>query len=287
MKKVTTNKLGMTLAFILTLGLMQVLLVACNTATEPSEAITVNGDVAESAISAVGEETGGLVDQIGDLTVFASPSLPAKTSAGEDITKVYDDATQTWTITVDRERGDSAGLYYARVQRTYRLQFRNQLGEPQQYWLNNGDTAYSMTFTIMSGEGRHMTPRLGQSLTGLEGEWEITDVNTDTLTINGYYHRAACDTLKTWRARRTLQHTLQLNLSDVRGPRGSRLELSQKVSGTIEGTYAAQISFQNGNAYRERNVNREINIELGNGQVNVTVESDNFGGNLATGECQD
>jgi hypothetical protein len=62
------------------------------------------------------------------------------------------------------------------------------------------------------------------------------------------------------------------------------LDSSKKVSGTITGTYTANITFTRGDGYTEKNVNREINITLGNGKARIKVVGMNFVGDLFTGD---
>jgi hypothetical protein len=274
------------------IGLMLILAVSLfssGCSDNPVESVVTespDSDVAMSLASAVGEEDGGVADQIGDLTEFIGPEAVAKISSENSVVKSYDSVTGTWTIEIMHQRGLETGLYYAHVERTYLLRYRNKLGEPMQYWTNGVDTAYSVLFDIVSGSGRHWTPRLSQALTGLSGSWVATGCNTDTITINGSYFRSAVDTLTTARATRTLDHSLQMNLVNVVGPRGSRLNLAEKISGTVTGTYQAEATFQRGEAYRERNINREFSINLGDGTSTIIVNGVNYKGDIQTGDIE-
>ncbi|HKK20958.1 MAG TPA: hypothetical protein VJ983_05745, partial [candidate division Zixibacteria bacterium] len=176
------------------------------------------------------------------------------------------------------------GQYYAHVTRTYHLRYRDQLGNPMQYWTNGTDTAYSVQFEIVSGSGEHHNMRVSQQLTGLSGSWTATGVNTDTVTINGTCSRFAVDTITTAFATRTLDHSISMNFIDLKGPRGSRLDLSQKLSGTVTGEYQAQISFQRGTAYRERAVERNFTIVLDDGSASISVNGKHFISNVQTGD---
>ena len=97
----------------------------------------------------------------------------------------------------------------------------------------------------------------------------VTGVNTPAVTINtfnnGSYIKTGSDTLKTLNAVRTLNHTLTLNFINVVGPRGGKLNLSQKTSGTITGTYHAVVTFQKGSLYKDKVIDKDINITLGSG----------------------
>ncbi len=250
----------------------------------PSSTATADGDVAMSLASAVGEDDGGVADQIGDLSEFLVPQPAGKIAVGDSISRTWDPATYTWTIQMQHERGLQTGQYYAHVQRTYQLRYRDKLGNPMQYWTNGTDTAYTVLFDIVGGSGEHHNLRVSQRLTGLSGSWTATGVNTDTVTINGTYSRSAVDTITTAFATRTLEHTMSMNFVDLKGPRGSRLDLSQKLSGTVTGEYQAQIAFQRGNAYRERNVERNFTIVLGDGSASINVNGKHFMSNVRTGD---
>ncbi len=153
-----------------------------------------------------------------------------------------------------------------------------------QYWTNGTDTAYSVQFDIVSGSGEHRTLRVSQQLTGLSGSWVATGVNTDTVTINGTYSRSAVDTITTPFATRTLNHSISMNFVDLKGPRGSRLDLSQNLSGTVTGEYQAQVTFQRGTAYRERSVDRNFTIVLGDGSASISLDGKHFMSNVQTGD---
>ncbi len=271
------TKHSLNFAPILTLAIALILMgIGCssNSPTEGAENLNVNEDVAQSVAGNLSEDNGGVVDQIGDLVEMTGDgAAPApKVASGETVNKEYDDVTGTWTITVSRERGSDVGLYYASISRIYTVQFRDQFGQPMQYRIVGGDTARTMAFTIVEGTGEHRTPRLSQALTGLSGSFIASDINTDTITINGTYFRSAVDTLVTRRARRTLDHSINWTVEDLRGPRGSRFDISEKLSGTITGSYEADITFESGRAYAERNVTRDVLILIENGEAVITVD---------------
>ncbi len=281
------------MAVLLTLVLS--IFVACNkdSGTEPdlsSGQITPSSDAAESVASAIGEDTGGMVDQVGDVLTAASTTGfqgLAKTDGSETVEAEYDSTTGVWTVSILRERGSPNGLHYAYIARTYTFQFLNAAGNPQKYWITDGDTAHTINFEIVSGEGRHKTPRLSHELKDLSGSFVATNTHTELVTINGTYMRAATDTVRTHNAERTLDYTLELQIINLTGPRAHRRDLSKKVSGQITGTYTAFVTFTRGDFYQERNIERTINIIIGGGEATVDVNGERYKADVATGEIMD
>ena len=290
--KVQDGRSGKTIATVL-FGLSLILGTGCqsNSSTEPDETnITASQDVAESVAGDIGEDTGGAMDQVGDLLVVAGGgnfNSLGKKSANESASSGYDSVNGVWTITVSRERGILTGLFYASISRKYTAQFLNANGQPQKFFITDGDTAHTVNFAIVEGSGNHKTLRLFQELTELSASFVATGTNTGTVTINGTYHRAAMDEITTLRAERTLDHALDLSFIDVTGPRGSRSDLSRKVSGRITGTYTATATFTRGDAYSEQNIQRDINIVLGDGQAQIAVNGQGYTSDVETGELDE
>lgn len=258
-----------------------------NPAEPQTNMMSVDEDVAASMASTVAENTGGSMDQVNDLLSLTT-TAPLQKSMGadqiEDKSTLYDEATGTWTAVIKRSRGNVDGAYYAMFSRTYTYQFLNKDSQPQKNYITNGDTARTINFKVVSGEGVHHTPRLSQKLLEVSANYVATGVNTPTVVINGSCKRSATDTITTAKATRILVHSTELKLENVTGPRGSRLDLSNKVSGTITGTYTANITFTRGDGYTEKNVNRDIHITLGNGKARIKVVGMNFVGDLFTGD---
>ncbi|HQU70680.1 MAG TPA: hypothetical protein PLG66_00210, partial [Calditrichia bacterium] len=211
----------------------------------------------------------------------------SKTDGTQQVSKTYDPATGIWTLTLERERGSTVGAAYAYIRRVYQYQFRNAQGQPQQYYITGADTAASISFDIVEGVGRHRNFRISQELTSLSGSFLATGTNTDWITLNGNYQRSAVDTLTTRQAVRTLDHSIALTLTDVRGPRGlrgSRGNISEMISGTISGTYTATATFTSGSGYRERNITRTFLIDLSNGTASMEVDGKTYVSDLESGE---
>lgn len=249
-----------------------------------------NEDVARSIAVMVCENSGGVLDRVGDVSILAAPEGPDMLSKAVDIqgicehTATYDSVTQTWTIDIFRERGIPTDSIYAKFTRTFTLQIMNKNGLPQQFWMTEGDTAYSFDFNIIGGTGIHIRPHLHHELQSVSGGWLGAGVNTDLITINGTYHRAAIDTITGERGTRISDHGVDLSLNNVTGPRGSRRNLSEKVSGSITGLFTATVTIIKGNTTIIREIEREINIQLGNGQMAIQVDGEQFTADPMTGD---
>jgi len=113
-------------------------------------------------------------------------------------------------------------------------------------------------------------------------------VTTDTnlITVNGTYSRAATDTIKTRNALRTSVHSMNLTFTKVTFERGED-DCSESISGHIDGTYNAHITFLHGNLYRERDINTTISCELGNNQGVIIVSGISYSSNVSLGELND
>lgn len=263
-----------------------------NNATDPvSETdLSATQDAAESMASAVGEETGGLTDQMGDVLTIASDGGMdnlGKTDGFQQVSRTFDPATGTWTLTLERERGIVGGVPYAYIYRVYTYQFQDANGDPQMFYITNGDTARTILFDIVEGEGRHKTRRVSQQLHNLAGSFVLTNTHQPLVTINGSYERAAADTITTRNAVRTLENSLEFTVTDLVGPRGVRRDLAQAISGTISGTYEATITWTRGDAYRETTINRSFTIVLGDGTATITIGGQSFVGDVESGELLD
>lgn len=250
-------------------------------------------DAAESIASAIGADNGGALDQLSDVVELASvPGIQVQANsalyqnAGASIDTSYDAANGIWTLKLSRERGNPDGVPYAEISRTYTYQFLNKTGQPQKYYIVGVDTAYTINFNIVEGTGTHRTRRLSQKLTGLSGSFIATGVNTRLITINGNYERSAVDTITTRNSVRTLDHTLKLTFTNVQVSAGRRFDHTREFTGTISGTYTAFVTFQRGETYSEKNINREFTIALGDGECNIHIRGLNFVGDLLLGELK-
>ncbi len=269
-----------------------------NTVQPPSENLSkeASQDVSESISGSVGQETGGATYEMSVISMAATPegvsSLSkslAKTSDGEtpaSTISIYDSINGIWNITVSREWSHWTGLRYAKVNRQYTLQYLNKLGIPQKNWIVGSDTAYSIKFKIISGTGEHVTIRLSQKLINLSADFTATGTNTNLITVNGSYNRAATDTIKTRNSLRTSVHSINFTFTNVTFKRGED-DCSNSISGQVNGAFNSHVTFINGNLYTERDINTTFNIDLSNSQAIIYVSGYNYKCNIAYGEMED
>ncbi len=251
--------------------------------------ITANSDVAESVAGDVGEQSGGLVDQLGDVIDLTQSIRLGKVSGNGFVDHreaTFDETTGTWTLVLQRERGVAGDVPYGYWDRTFTYQFLNSDGQPQKNYITGEDTARTINFNIIDGSGYHKNRRVAHDLTELQGAFVATNVNTDWVTINGTYKRAAVDTISTKNMTRTSNHVIELTLTDMVGPKDSRRDLTQKISGTITGTFHADITFDGKRGYSEKTVDKEINIVFSSGEAEITVDGENYKSDIETGQVE-
>jgi hypothetical protein len=250
----------------------------------PESPTTLDKDAAEAVATDLAADSGGLSDQIADLSLAMATIDAAKSGPDNDdphrpqgfIEREYDDATGTWTVTIERERGDPEGVPYALIQRQYTLRFLDEAGEPMQFRVVDGDTARAAEYEIVYGQGVHRNRRIEQTLTTLTGSFLVTNVNTDLVTINGTYHREAGHHLETPRFSRTLDGVLDLELIDVVAPYRWRLHHQDAVSGTINGLFVADVTIERGDDYYENHIEREFTIIFGDGEGDLVMNGRAF-----------
>lgn len=269
------------------------------TATTPDateDVATVDKDAAEAVAADVSADSGGLTDQIADMAYVIGSVGVAKEDEGEpgvnrpvgSIDRVYDDATGTWTITISRERGLPDGVPYASIDRVYTMRFLNEAGEPMMFRVVDGDTASSAEFAIVSGTGIHRNRVLEQELKALTGSFVITNLDQELVTINGSYHREAGQHLETPSFSRTLDSVMDLELVDVVAPHRWRLDFATAVSGTVNGTFVADVVIERGDDYIEDHIEREFTIVFGDGEGDMVMNGNLYRLNLGDGElCGD
>ncbi|MBM4403540.1 MAG: hypothetical protein FJ042_04035 [Candidatus Cloacimonetes bacterium] len=250
---------------------------------------SITQDAAESIAGNLAYSTGGMIDQLVDLSSFA-------TSDGMDkleqkyprdyfvFTKTYDIDTEEWSIHIERERGTAGLIPYAFVSRDYTLKFLNSTGQAQQYYITGADTARTIQFNIVQGQGRHVTRRLSQQLNEVNANWTLTNAHQNIITINGDYYRAAVDTIRTFFRVRTSDHYLEFNLTDLIMPRGSGPGIVNAISGQITGHFHADITFTSGTSYSEHTIDRYFDIQIGGGQADIDIGNATFRANILSGE---
>jgi hypothetical protein len=258
-----------------------------------SENTMTDEEVAISIAALIAEDNGGSLDQIGDALELATVESVSRSAAlGKSADPswldfreaVWDSVSQTWTIHVERERGNPDGEFYAEFIRDKTVQFLGADGTPQKRWFWEGDTARSILVSIESGEGRVIRPRLSHTLKSIDGEFEVTETHTDTVTLNGTLNRAALDTVITKRGKRISDHGVSLTFVDVVGPRGSRRDLTQKVSGFLTGTYSASVMIETESGTITKEITHEIDVELGVDEFVLKIGGKRFRAHAGSGE---
>jgi hypothetical protein len=282
-RKLTLLGLALLLAFAL---------VGCSSDDPASPAatteVTAVTDAAEAVAADLGDDNGGLVDQLSDAVAAVETLGAAKDMMDNPFSEsVYDDVTGTWTITVDRERTSPSGNHSATIHRIYTMRFLDADGLPMMYRVVDGDTARTVEFDILEGTGSHVNRRLSRTLNSLEGSFVIEGVNTDMVTVNGTYARTATHHLETPVFSRTMDGALSLELIDVVLPRAARRNLDLAVSGTLTGTITATITVERGDEYLERTIDQSFTVILGDGEGALTMGGQQFRTNLCYGELID
>jgi hypothetical protein len=263
-------------------------------ATEPVVEATTTEDAAESVANALGEDNGGVADQVGDIADLSGAlgirpeaavieeKYGMSVAAGDTVSKTYDTATQTWTLFVSRSRTNFLGLYRSGFTRTYKYQFVNKNSQSQQNYITGTDTAYTINFKVISGAGYAVTRRMSHNLLSLVSDWVVTGANTSTITINGTSKRVGADTLTTHNFVRSLNHSLDLTFTNVTGPRSPRPNFSAGMmrspritGGTINGTYAATVGVLRGESYSEKSFTKTFSVTF-----DGSAGSINLGGRL-------
>jgi hypothetical protein len=261
------------------LGLL-VLLVAtgCDSnSVQDENTLSATSDVAESVSMLLGGDTGGLTDQLADAFILGTTGdLTGVGKSNDPIEKTYDATTGTWTITFTREFSNPTSTRSGSLHRVYEVQFLDANGQPQQFFITEGSKASSIHFVIVEGNGTFETPRLTGERTELAGDWMLTGTDTDTITINGTYSRSGGHTFTTAEATRTLDYNVSFEIQDLVGPKGSQLDIAEKISGTLTGIYEGNVTFTRGNAYREQDFNGSVTITIENGEATIDVEGDRF-----------
>jgi hypothetical protein len=287
------------------------LVTGCQKHDEPTQAqldAAATDDVVASISGAVGDENGGASNNVGDLIALASPDGIAGLSTnlakeyGTMTTSIvdssYDPVTGWWTLTVTHEKNSSSDQYYTKLSRTYKIQFlKNNV--PQRYWrVQNGagiDTANVIKKIVVSGTGEYRTPHVHHILKSVTASFIATNTNTDVITVNSDapYVRSGLDTITTANAVRTLDHTVSMTFTNITGPRlrpasvmFTRKNLMNQTTGTITGVYTANVTVQRGSTYKEKTIEREFTVTLGNGEGTIGIHGDGrrFKTNLLTGE---
>jgi hypothetical protein len=249
---------------------------------------------AEAVAAAMGEETGGVADPLADAVQVATASGVAagigadkaffdamKTSA-DDVELTYDTETMTWLMNVDRTPAFRRSNVSGSFSRSYTFQFLDANGTPMRTLYVGDETADTILFTVQSGTGSYDGPRVSHELSALSANWEISGLTTDTITITGTYMRDAADALTTLASTRTFDGVVEATV-DVVVPVNAADPVTA-MSGTVEGRYQADITFESAALYDAASVDETFTATLSNGQVTIEIDGDTFEGDLVEGE---
>lgn len=262
------------------------LFIGCENTTDPeTDNSILFEDAAESISAAVGDESGGATDNFADVMIAAGGGSMNSNSpvidGGDLVTlndPLYDSLTGWWSVSVNRSFQNTQ--MQRSITREYRYQFRRN-GTAQKFYATGGDTATSLSFKIVSGSGYFRGPRVNHTMTQLKGAWTSNNIDKDTVTItlDSTYVRSGTDTIKTRNMLRTHTSTLTITSVDVKAPRYKPLQrlqwrenFHQAISGNIKGHYSALITFERGDAYKERSVESDFDITIGNGEGAIGIE---------------
>lgn len=298
-----TNHNGINVLFVILLTLVFSLTGCKKNATDPIVDANTTEDAAESVANSLGEDNGGVADQMGDIADLSgslgiqpeaavlAEKYGISTTAGDTVYKNYDAGTQTWTLFVSRSKVNFLGLYRSGFTRTYNYQFINKNNVPQQRYITGTDTAYTIKFKVLDGSGYAFTRRMNHRLLSLTSDWVVTGANTSTVTINGTSTRIGADTLTTHNFVRSLNYTLDLAFVNVTGPRAPRVgsgigmaRSPRMTGGTITGTYTASVGVLRGDAYTERNFTKTFTITFDGSGGNINLNGRMFKVDLLYGE---
>lgn len=279
----------------LAIVLMGAILTSCNkeNSNEPSTAsINSTDDAAYSISSALSSESAGLSDQVGDAFQAAFPSsVLAKVMSSENFTaadtafksRVWNETEKAWYVTVERTKTSYNGKNTIYHKRLYKLQYLNKANQYQKAWLVGSDTAYTILFKILNGKSHHENERLDRSLDSLTADLTITNANKTVVTMNGNVYNAGSDTLINPKSKRTLTYVLKAKMVNVLGPRQRKMALDNKIGGSIEGNYSAFVTFQKGENYSEKTINKDFTVSLdGTGGYNLNLGGFRYVGKLGS-----
>lgn len=226
---------------------------------------------AEMIAVSIAESNGGTADDL----IAGGSDFDSNLKSGKAVSRSfnreckYSDADQLWNCDVRALR--ETNRTSATFERVVQVQFRDADGQPQRNYNVDGQTAASMTYTILSGNGSFTSPRTSNSHTIPAGDrspssWTFDDLGTGTLTINGSGSRATTGEMSGRRGERVRNAVITTQAQDVVLQRGEGIQ-----SGTLTGTYEADVTLtgDNGNEVT-RTVSVEYEAVFSGGDVTVT-----------------
>lgn len=262
--------------------------VGCDTGVSENEETldSAKTDAAESIAVLQGEESGGLMEEV--MSVFESAQDGSVDGSGKTsdffFSREYDSDTGIWTVTRLIELGDPDAERYLYHKRVFEIQFRDSLGSPQVFYNTNGELAEEIEVTIVEGEGAFITPHIKAERVSVAGNFVATNADEEIVTVNGTYAHSGVHTLENENASRVLDFEMSANVIDLMGPRDDRRDLSEKVSGTVEGEYNALLTVERGDTTQETEIDFTFVIEIEEGVASITIEGDTFDSDVRSGE---
>ncbi len=272
------------------------LLAGCDAGTtdvDTSDATADTDAAALSIASAIALDGGGALDEMAVAALATSPpdggapgpghpGRPGDGRPGCPAERSYDDAAMLWTVVADCERSSPNGAFAASFSRTSTFQF-SAGGQPQR----DPQTADALDYRILSGTSLLRSPMGSHRLTSLTAAFDVTDLDADLVTVNGTYARAGADTLRArGRGVRTAVYTLDLEATDIRGPRRVYERWRAAVSGTLSGHYVATMTVTpTGGATQTRTVDRTFTVTFPTGgEAEIALGGRRYRADRSTGE---
>ena len=252
-----------------------------------------NQDAAQSIANAVGEDNGGMTDQMGDIADATGSAgisanvgsswtedvlMKATTAVGDTISKTFNVTDTSWTVFVSRSRIGLLGRA-AEFTRSYYIKFidPNGVALPRYITTSPADTASTIVFKVLNGTGHITTTRLSTHLLSISSDFLVTRVDSTTMMANGAFTRTGTDTISTLAGMRVLNYTLSANLQNVTGPRIPRYLTSQRLpratGGSMTGTYTATVSVLRGDSYSERSFTKAFTVTFGNAGGSIDLHN--------------
>jgi hypothetical protein len=260
---------------LLALGGLAFALSACDAADPASDLADADlDDAAVVVASALALDSGGALEDAAASASLAGSLDAAGRTAGPDRpgcenSRDFDEATSTWTVSIDCERGDPDGRRYASFERLSTYQFLDADGNAQR----ERRGAQGVEYDVLSGETLFQSPRGVHAVTALEADLSATRLDSDLVSVSGTYSRAGADTLRSRRGERTVTYDLALALDDVQGPKTRVRRWRQAVAGTITGSIQATIT-------RTPTDGETTTVEIDR-EFEVTFQTDGSGGRIA------
>jgi hypothetical protein len=198
----------------------------------------------------------------------------------------YNESTGTWTITISFERINPVRNFTGSFYRVYTVQYSKN-GVFQKYYKTAEISADKIEFNIIEGSGTIHSHRLDHSLKNLAGSWEA-NIGENSMTVAGYYNRAAADTFKTRNAVRTLDYTLSLEFAGMVVPTGQGDDLPDYLAGAaMSGNISADLTITKGEQTEEKSIDKNFTVAFLAKIFKVTVDGDQYSADTESGELSE